>query len=230
MLLLTLSLGHCDFIGSKIIANQNSKGTATFESSDGMLWFNFSDNLNSQISRVLLKDDAHLKLVSKGLFILRFKSGSDKFFFWNSSTLSDSDIVDSVNKTINEDHDYDIVSPPEQPSKPDFDMLKSIIMNQKPVKQDVSLTSIVTSASVAVLEDKQVLNQVLDNLPDTAPKTKTEAIEVIQSMQFQAALRGFSSAIRSGGIGPLFQQWGIDPNITRVDDFVKAIREMNRKQ
>ena len=88
--------------------------------------------------------------------------------------------------------------------------------------------------------NREVLNRLLQ-MPDIGERLRpgmpegwdtddTSVREVIQSPQFQQALSSLSSAISTGQLAPLLQQFGLGGDIDSVEAFLRAVEEQVRRE
>lgn len=143
---------------------------------------------------------------------------------------------------VDSDADYDMTSPVsqhetiahEQPPASTNDLLRSIIAQNsqsQPQVADVELSQVLTVPKMLsmISNDPSVAERLYSSFPDGLDHTPDELNEIVRSSQFSGTLRSLGSAIRSGQLGPLFAQLGLDPSIMSVREFVKAVREQSKR-
>lgn len=81
------------------------------------------------------------------------------------------------------------------------------------IEPDVSLQEVVTPD---VLRPMAQSAQVQDQLSPHLPPTSQPVGAVLTSPQFQQALGLFNSALQSGELGPLLNQFGLGPTVTHA--------------
>ncbi|KAK7929101.1 hypothetical protein WMY93_005496 [Mugilogobius chulae] len=112
--------------------------------------------------------------------------------------------------------------------------LQSILatMNVPTATQGVDLASVLTPDVMApILSDPEVQQRLLPYLPsgESLPQSPEELHNTLTSPQFQQALSMFSSALASGQLGPLMNQFGLPPeavdaaNKGDLEAFAKAM-------
>ncbi|CAL1606494.1 unnamed protein product [Knipowitschia caucasica] len=112
--------------------------------------------------------------------------------------------------------------------------LQSILatMNVPASAQGVDLASVLTPEVMApILVDPEVQQRLLPYLPsgESLPQSPEELHNTVTSPQFQQALSLFSSALASGQLGPLMNQFGLPPeavdaaNKGDLEAFAKAM-------
>lgn len=112
--------------------------------------------------------------------------------------------------------------------------LQSILatMNVPATSQGVDLASVLTPEVMApMLSDPDVQQRLLPFLPqgESLPQSPEELHNTLTSPQFQQALSMFSSALASGQLGPLMNQFGLPPeavdaaNKGDLEAFAKAM-------
>ncbi|XP_064652138.1 proteasomal ubiquitin receptor ADRM1-like [Lineus longissimus] len=106
-------------------------------------------------------------------------------------------------------------------------------------KDNVDLShAMPAEAIIPLLSNPETQQRLIQFLPEaeTLPRNETELRATIQSPQFQQALSTFSSALASGQLGPLMQEFGLgDAVVTAavagdVPGFVKALEEEDKKK
>lgn len=99
-------------------------------------------------------------------------------------------------------------------------------------EEPMDLVDVLTPQTVGpLLNDQEVCSALFPHLPEPSQpsqgRTKREIEEVIRSPQFRQALHSLTVALRTGALGPLVQQLGLDPSAAYgVEAFLRAI---NRK-
>ncbi|XP_033825794.1 proteasomal ubiquitin receptor ADRM1-like [Periophthalmus magnuspinnatus] len=112
--------------------------------------------------------------------------------------------------------------------------LQSILatMNVPATAQGVDLASVLTPEVMApLLSDPEVQQRLLPHLPcgESLPQSPEELHNTLTSPQFQQALSMFSSALASGQLGPLMNQFGLPPEAVEaankgdLEAFAKAM-------
>lgn len=118
--------------------------------------------------------------------------------------------------------------------------LQSILatMNVPASSQGVDLASVLTPEVMApMLSDPDVQQRLLPFLPqgESLPQSPEELHNTLTSPQFQQALSMFSSALASGQLGPLMNQFGLPPeavdaaNKGDLEAFAKAMETESSK-
>ncbi|KAJ3072810.1 hypothetical protein HK102_006160 [Quaeritorhiza haematococci] len=215
-----------------------------------------------------------VKQSSGRVYVLRFKSSSQRLFFWVQEPSEDADaaLAKRINDLINDPSaaaeeptspsqavspSSDTATPAAAPnsattaqppstatggsgaSQSQLEQLRNILASiSVPAgagQPDLELSSILTPANVSpLLQDRQVVEALFPHLPEGAARTPEEVQDVIRSPQFAQSMQMLSTAIRSGQIGPLLQQLGVDANASRslasVREFLQAIQDQVRRQ
>jgi hypothetical protein len=74
-------------------------------------------------------------------------------------------------------------------------------------------SSLTLEALQPLLTNEEFMSRVRDSLPPNSPESSTtisdQFTSTVQSPQFQQALSTFSTALQSGQLGPLIQQFGL---------------------
>jgi 26S proteasome regulatory subunit N13 len=91
---------------------------------------------------------------------------------------------------------------------------------------------------IPMLANEQIRESLLKHLPESTqiPKTEAELKETIHAPQFQQACNAFSSALSTGQLGPVLQQFGVPPaaveaaNKGDVAGFAKAMEEGSKTE
>ncbi|ORX49141.1 adhesion regulating molecule [Hesseltinella vesiculosa] len=95
-----------------------------------------------------------------------------------------------------------------------YQQLQSILdsmQQQQQGRSSVQLNDVLnTQVLSALLDDPAVCSSLYPHLPDQTEHTPAQLRQVVLSPQFQQALHGFTSALQSGQLGPLIQQFGLD--------------------
>ncbi|KAJ3223930.1 hypothetical protein HK099_000526 [Clydaea vesicula] len=121
MNLVEMKVGKCLFENKKVVAIPDSKGLIYLRQSedDQLLHFYFKNRITNEVEddKILFPFDAEFKELSSSLFLLKFKSSSEKNFFWlqETSTKQEIDRLTNEFKHVIEnfgvEEDYDMTSP-----------------------------------------------------------------------------------------------------------------------
>ena len=123
--------------------------------------------------------------------------------------------------------------------------LQNIISGLAVGKKDevsVDLASVVNSDALkTLLENKEFMDKVKELIPDTSEaglperSLPAQVTATIESVQFKSALGTFNSALQSGLLGPLVQQFNLSDacveaaNKGNLEEFVKAMEAQSTK-
>ncbi|PWA31684.1 hypothetical protein CCH79_00006507 [Gambusia affinis] len=104
--------------------------------------------------------------------------------------------------------------------------LQSILatMNVPASSQGVDLASVLTPEVMApILANPEVQQRLTPYLPsgESLPQSSEELHNTLSSPQFQQAMSMFSSALASGQLGPLMNQFGLPAEATTIIEYVK---------
>jgi len=111
--------------------------------------------------------------------------------------------------------------------------LGEILANiQVPETNDANLQDILTPEVVSpLLQDREVCNALFPHLPDNAPLDSQSIEEVLRSPQFIHSINSLTYALRSGALGPLMAELGLDSSISTSEGAVVAfLRAIQKKQ
>lgn len=111
--------------------------------------------------------------------------------------------------------------------------LGDIISNiQVPENNDADLQDIITPEIITpLLEDRDVCNALFPHLPDNVPLEPKSIEEVIRSPQFIHSINSLTYALRSGALGPLMAELGLDSSSSSGQGAVVAfLRAIQKKE
>jgi len=123
--------------------------------------------------------------------------------------------------------------PTTQFSKDQLKEISEILANiQVPENNDANLQDILTPEIVSpLLKDREVCNALFPHLPDNSPLDSQSIEEVLRSPQFIHSINSLTYALRSGALGPLMAELGLDSSISTSDGAVVAfLRAIQKKQ
>jgi len=133
----------------------------------------------------------------------------------------------------NEAGSSDKKKPTTQFSKDQLKEISEILANiQVPETNDANLQDILTPEIVSpLLKDRDVCNALFPHLPDNSPLDSQSIEEVLRSPQFIHSINSLTYALRSGALGPLMAELGLDSSISTSDGAVVAfLRAIQKKQ
>jgi len=118
-------------------------------------------------------------------------------------------------------------------------IISGLAVDQNKKEVSVDLASVVNSEALkTLLQNKEFMDKVKELIPDTsaivspAEQTLTQQVSsTIESIQFKSALSTFNSALQSGLLGPLIQQFNLSEacveaaNRGDLEAFAKAMEE-----
>jgi len=133
----------------------------------------------------------------------------------------------------NEAGSSDKKKPTTQFSKDQLKEISEILANiQVPETNDANLQDILTPEIVSpLLKDREVCNALFPHLPDNAPLDSQSIEEVLRSPQFIHSINSLTYALRSGALGPLMAELGLDSSISTSDGAVVAfLRAIQKKE
>ncbi|OUM69385.1 hypothetical protein PIROE2DRAFT_2686 [Piromyces sp. E2] len=137
---------------------------------------------------------------------------------------------DASEDNANEAGSSDKKKPTTQFSKDQLKEISEILANiQVP---DANLQDILTPEIVSpLLKDRDVCNALFPHLPDNAPLESQSIEEVLRSPQFIHSVNSLTYALRSGALGPLMAELGLDSSISTSDGAVVAfLRAIQKKE
>jgi len=123
--------------------------------------------------------------------------------------------------------------PTTQFSKDQLKEISEILANiQVPETNDANLQDILTPEIVSpLLKDRDVCNALFPHLPDNTPLESQSIEEVLRSPQFIHSINSLTYALRSGALGPLMAELGLDSSISTSDGAVVAfLRAIQKKE
>ncbi|KAI8059462.1 proteasome complex subunit Rpn13 ubiquitin receptor-domain-containing protein [Gongronella butleri] len=125
-------------------------------------------------------------------------------------------------------------SAPAAESGDQYEQLRNILAGFQQQQQQASpvhLKDVLNKDVLAtLLTDKDVCEAMYPHLPDNCEHTPDQLRQVLLSPQFQQALHGFTGALQSGQLGPLTQQFGLDPSAALGPEaFLRGIERQVRK-
>ncbi|ORX78832.1 adhesion regulating molecule [Anaeromyces robustus] len=133
----------------------------------------------------------------------------------------------------NEAGSSDKKKPTTQFSKDQLKEISEILANiQVPETNDANLQDILTPEIVSpLLKDREVCNALFPHLPDNSPLDSQSIEDVLRSPQFIHSINSLTYALRSGALGPLMAELGLDSSISTSDGAVVAfLRAIQKKQ
>lgn len=96
----------------------------------------------------------------------------------------------------------------------------------------VDLSSALTTEALSgILNDSEALNQLQEHLPDVGGSRQDQLRSTLQSPQFQQAVSMFSSALQSGQLAPVVEQFSVNPEAVSaasqgdLQGFVQALEK-----
>lgn len=121
-------------------------------------------------------------------------------------------------------------------------IISGLAVGQGKKEVSVDLASVVNSEALkTLLENKEFMDKVKELIPDTSEaglperSLPAQVTETIESVQFKSALGTFNSALQSGLLGPLVQQFNLSEacveaaNKGSLEEFVKAMEAQSSK-
>jgi len=123
--------------------------------------------------------------------------------------------------------------PTTQFSKDQLKELSEILANiQVPETNDADLQDILTPEIVSpLLKDREICNALFPHLPDNSPLESQSIEEVLRSPQFIHSINSLTYALRSGALGPLMAELGLDSSISTSEGAVVAfLRAIQKKE
>lgn len=118
-------------------------------------------------------------------------------------------------------------------SKDQLKEISEILANiQVPETNDASLQDILTPEVVSpLLKDREVCNALFPHLPDNTPLESQSIEEVLRSPQFIHSVNSLTYALRSGALGHLMAELGLDSSVSTTDGAVVAfLRAIQKKE
>ncbi|MGH0150302.1 UNVERIFIED_CONTAM: hypothetical protein FKN15_045803 [Acipenser sinensis] len=248
--------GKMSLKGSTVTPDKRKGQVYVQQTDDSLIHFCWKDRTSGNVDDdlIIFPDDCEFKKVNQcttgRVFVLKFKAGSKRLFFWMQEPKSDKDEENcrKVNEFLN--------NPPipgalgsggsaghELSALGGEGGLQSLLgnMSHNQLMQLigptglgglVDLASVLTPEVMApILANADVQKRLLPYLPsgESLPQTAEEIQNTLTSPQFQQAMSMFSAALASGQLGPLMSQFGLPAeavdaaNKGDVEAFAKAM-------
>uniref|UniRef100_A0A8C5KEJ1 Proteasomal ubiquitin receptor ADRM1 n=1 Tax=Jaculus jaculus TaxID=51337 RepID=A0A8C5KEJ1_JACJA len=213
------------------------------QTDDSLIHFCWKDRTSGTVEDdlIIFPDDCEFKRVpqcpSGRVYVLKFKAGSKRLFFWmqvdlvpslglawpacwgavglRRAVLHPAASATSPSPTPSSGNGTSTAASPTQPIQ--LSDLQSILATMNVPAgpgggQQVDLASVLTPEIMApILANADVQERLLPYLPsgESLPQTADEIQNTLTSPQFQQALGMFSAALASGQLGPLMCQFGL---------------------
>uniref|UniRef100_A0A8C6QCH1 Proteasomal ubiquitin receptor ADRM1 n=1 Tax=Nannospalax galili TaxID=1026970 RepID=A0A8C6QCH1_NANGA len=213
------------------------------QTDDSLIHFCWKDRTSGTVEDdlIIFPDDCEFKRVpqcpSGRVYVLKFKAGSKRLFFWmqvglgpslgqvwpacwgavglRQAALHPAASATSPSPAPSSGNGTSTAASPTQPIQ--LSDLQSILATMNvPAgpggSQQVDLASVLTPEIMApILANADVQERLLPYLPsgESLPQTADEIQNTLTSPQFQQALGMFSAALASGQLGPLMCQFGL---------------------
>ncbi|KAF8527526.1 adhesion regulating molecule [Hysterangium stoloniferum] len=192
-------------------------------------------------------------------FVLKFTSSNQRHFYWlqDASTERDSQIVNNVNQLLADPTyapNWEDSSPEDnqpqaststggtaqQPTAQQLAEIRNILsqMGSSPVapqsSADLSLADVLTPANLAPLfASPELVRSIFPHLPPDIPEEPSVEVlqRVIDSQQFQSAVRSLDQALATGLLGGLVRGLGLPEEAgTGVAAFLSAIKAQAERE
>ncbi|KAJ3183364.1 hypothetical protein HDU87_006683 [Geranomyces variabilis] len=220
---------------------------------DGLLHFFWKDRRTGAIEDDLiifqgnsgraLTDEADFEKVTQStgrVYILKFKSSSQKLFFWMQEPNADKDeeLIAKVNSLINNppssgddlmqalaqsQREGTPASPGGTPSQ--LEQIRRILANISVSDREAETQHITPELVGPILSNAEISSVLFPNLPYKASRTNAELEDIINSPTFRQSAQSLSAALRQGQLTEVLQQLGPHGDLEALRTFLQRLQD-----
>ncbi|KAI8905256.1 putative ARM-1 protein variant 3 [Powellomyces hirtus] len=253
--------GKCTRSGTTVTPDTRKGLLYMNQGEDSLMHFYWKDRRTGAIEDdlIIFQDEADFEKVTQSngrVFVLKFKSSSQKLFFWMQEPKADKDeeLVAKVNSLINNppstgdaDMDNDLMqvltqgqredspaSPGGTPSQ--LEQIRRILANisvsDREAEPANDIANAITPEIVGpILNNAEISTALFPNLPQKTNRTPEEIQTIMNSPAFRESAQSLGVALRSGQLTDLIQQLAPGGNMETLQTFLQSVRDrINQNQ
>ncbi|KAI8585189.1 proteasome complex subunit Rpn13 ubiquitin receptor-domain-containing protein [Geranomyces variabilis] len=236
--------GKCSRSGTTVTPEARKGLLYMNQGEDGLLHFFWKDRRTGAIEDdlIIFQDEADFEKVTQStgrVYVLKFKSSSQKLFFWMQEPNADKDeeLIAKVNSLINNppssgddlaqafaqsQREDTPASPGGTPSQ--LEQIRRILANISVSDREAETTTLTPELVGPILSNAEISSVLFPNLPYKAFRTNAELEDVMNSPSFRQSAQSLSAALRQGQLTEIIQQLGGE-NFEALHTFLLRLQE-----
>ncbi|KAJ3146688.1 adhesion regulating molecule 1 [Geranomyces michiganensis] len=241
--------GKCSRSGTTVTPEARKGLLYMQQGEDSLLHFYWKDRGTGAIEDdlIIFQDEADLEKVTQStgrVYVLKFKSSSQKLFFWMQEPNADKDeeLVAKVNSLISNppasgddlmqalahsQREETPASPGGTPSQ--LEQIRRILANisvsDREAEPANSVSHAITPEIIGpILSNAEISSVLFPNLPYAPSRSNAELESIINGPEFQRSAQSLSAALRQGQLTDIIQEIGPNGNLEALHTFLQRLR------
>ncbi|KAI8826564.1 adhesion regulating molecule [Fimicolochytrium jonesii] len=252
--LVSFRAGKCTREGTRVTPEARKGLLYMNQGDDGLMHLYWKDRRTGAIEDdlIIFPEEADFLKVTQSegrVYVLKFKSSSQRLFFWLQEPKADRDeeLARKVNSIINNPpsaggFESDFLSVLQQsqreqtPLSPDGSttaqleqirrVLANISVSDREAEPADEVLGVITPEMVQpILSNTEISRALFPNLPPKDNRTTAEIQTIMNGADFRESARSLSAALRTGQLNSLIGQLGPNSNTEALQTFLQAVQD-----